>query len=279
MQLDTLQSLLPRRQIIKGFATAALTLGITGCASSGSSPATRITPTATPKHLLGSLLYLYQGHTDQVLATAWSPDSQRIASGSRDETVQVWEALTGEHAYTYHGHKDTVAAVTWSPDGQSIASGSWDQTVQIWNSTTGTTLLTYHKHTADLTTVAWSPDGKYIASGSADKTVQVWEAMTGKLLYAYNGYNVAEARQNPTKGVPPDVIYAVAWSHNGKWIAAVTQIYCGDDCGEVLIWDALTQEHFKFYPTQPMYTLAISPNDKYLASSTGISQVQVALAP
>jgi WD40 repeat protein len=193
--------------------------------------------------------------------------------------VQVWEATTGRRAQNYRGHSDIIAAAVWSPDGQYIASASADKTVQIWEATTGKQLLSYHKHTERVTAVTWSPDGKYIASGSADKTVQVWEAMTGKLLYAYNGYNVAEARQNPTKGVPPDVIYAVAWSHNGKWIAAVTQIYCGDDCGEVLIWDALTQEHFKFYPTQPMYTLAISPNDKYLASSTGISQVQVALAP
>jgi WD40 repeat protein len=294
---------------------------VAGCAASSAAPLASTTPTATPKKLPGTILYLYQGHTDQVLSTAWSPDSKRIASGSRDETVQVWDALTGGHAYTYHGHNQPVAAVTWSPDGQSIASGAWDKTVQVWDSSSGALHLTYRKHTDDLTTVAWSPvgtylasgsidktvqvweattgslvqnyqghkggittaiwspDGKYIASGSADKTVQVWEAATGHILYIYNGYNVAEAHQNPTKGVLPDLIYAVDWSHNGKWIAAVTQIYCGDDCGEVLTWDALTKQHFKFYPTQPMYTLVVSPNDKYLASSTGLSQVQVALAP
>jgi WD40 repeat protein len=366
MQLDTFQFSGPvrsRRQIIRSLAAATFTLSIAGCASTGSSLTARPSPTTPPAQGPGKTLYLYQGHTDQVLATAWSPDSKRIASGSRDETVQVWDALTGAHAFTYREHSATVAALSWSPDGQLLASGAWDQTVQIWNSTSGTLRLTYHKHTADLTTVAWSPDGKYIASGSADKTVQVWEAQTGALtqnyrghtggvttavwspdgkyiasgsadktvqvwegttgkllqsflkhtsrvtaiawspdgkyiasgssdktvqvweaatgqiLYIYNGYNAVEAHQNPTKGVPPDLIYAVGWSHNGKWIAAVTQIYCGDDCGEVVIWDALTKEHLTFYPTQPMYTLAISPNDKYFASSIGLSQVQVALAP
>ncbi|HBE25856.1 MAG TPA: hypothetical protein DDW33_09240, partial [Ktedonobacter sp.] len=37
----------------------------------------------------------YQGHSDNVFAVAWSPDGRFIASGSRDNTVQVWNATTG----------------------------------------------------------------------------------------------------------------------------------------------------------------------------------------
>src|SRR6266487_2068661 len=47
------------------------------------------TPPPTP---LGTLLYRYLGHTDPVDTVAWSPDGQRIASGSSDKTVQVWHA-------------------------------------------------------------------------------------------------------------------------------------------------------------------------------------------
>ena len=35
-------------------------------------------------------LYTYGGHTDGVYSVAWSPDGRRLASGSRDRTVQVW---------------------------------------------------------------------------------------------------------------------------------------------------------------------------------------------
>lgn len=357
------EPLFPRRRVIKGLMAATLTMGIAGCASSGSSSLANSSPTATHARKVGSVLFTYEGHTDQVLATAWSPDSKRVVSGSRDKTAQVWDALNGGHASVYRGHSNTVAALAWSPDGQFIASGSWDRTVQVWNAASASNLLVYRGHTANLTTVAWSPDskyvvsgsddksaqvwearsgalaqnyrghteavtvaawspdgkyiasgsadksvqvweattgklllsfrkhsgkitaltwspdGKYIASGSVDKTVQVWEAATGNTLYTYDGYNVDEARQNPTKGVPPDTIYAVVWSHDGKRIAAVTQIYCGDDCGEVLIWDALTKDHFTFYPTPPMFTLVLAPNDAYFASAIGISQVQVTQAP
>src|SRR5437016_3592039 len=82
-------------------------------------------------------------HTDLVLALAWSPDSQRIASAGSDDTVQIWDARTGQHFLTYHGHTNTVEAVAWSQDGTRIASASFDDTVQVWHVATGQRILTY----------------------------------------------------------------------------------------------------------------------------------------
>ena len=65
-------------------------------------------------------------------SVAWSPDGTRIASGSVDQTVQVWDAADGRNVYTYYGHSNTVSSVAWSPDGKRIASGSIDLTVQVW---------------------------------------------------------------------------------------------------------------------------------------------------
>lgn len=78
------------------------------------------------------LLYEFHGHTDVVDAVAWSPDGQHIASGSYDNTAQVWNAMDGSHAFTYTGHPGSVSAVAWSPNGRRIASGSNDNTVQVW---------------------------------------------------------------------------------------------------------------------------------------------------
>ena len=66
-------------------------------------------------------------------AVAWSPDGGHIASGSYDDTVQVWNATTGENAFTYQGHTEPVVAVAWSHDDGRIASASWDDTVRVWN--------------------------------------------------------------------------------------------------------------------------------------------------
>src|SRR5947209_1484556 len=71
--------------------------------------------------LRGTLLFTYRGHSSSVYSLAWSPDGKRIASASFDNTVQVWEPLTGNHAFTYRGHSDLVYDVAWSPDGKLIA--------------------------------------------------------------------------------------------------------------------------------------------------------------
>ena len=103
-------------------------------------------------------LYIYRGHSDFVNAVAWSPNGTRIASGSNDGTVQVWDASDGGHAYRYHGHTRKVTSVAWSPDGKRIASGSDDGTVQVWDASDGGHVYRYHGHTAEVVAVAWSPD-------------------------------------------------------------------------------------------------------------------------
>ena len=127
-----------------------------------------------PEPSAGTTLLTYRGHSGYVYAVAWSPDGSRIASGSYDQTVQVWDAATGAALLTYGGHSSFVNAVAWSPDGRRIASASHDNTVQVWDAATGASLLTYEGHSYAVYSVAWSPDGRRIASASDDQTVQVW---------------------------------------------------------------------------------------------------------
>ena len=68
---------------------------------------------------------------------AFSPDGKRLASASRDQTVKVWDAVTGQEILTLKGHTSGVTSVAFSPDGKRLASAAPRMTVKVWDAATG----------------------------------------------------------------------------------------------------------------------------------------------
>jgi hypothetical protein len=113
------------------------------------------------------------GHTGLVLSVAFSPDGKRLASGSVNKTLKVWDAETGQEKLTLKGHTDAVSSVAFSPDGKRLASASGDKTLKVWDAETGQEKLTLKGHTSSLSRVAFSPGRKPLVSGRRDKTAKV----------------------------------------------------------------------------------------------------------
>jgi WD40 repeat protein len=244
-------------------------------------------------------LLTYEGHNRKVRSVAWSPDGQRIASGSEDTTVQVWNASSGDLFLTYSNHSHLVRCVGWSPNGLYIASGGNDGTVQVWDSSTGNHILTYRGHSDWVYAVAWSPDGNYIASCGVDQTIQIWNATTGSTIFTYLGHiddvrsvafspdggyiasgsedgtaqiwDTAEGKKVQTFQSYTLGVNTVAWSHDGKYLAS------GSNDAIVQLWSIPKGDLFYTYRghTDRVYSLTWSPDDQRIASGGSDATVQV----
>jgi len=153
---------------------------------------------------------------------AWSPNGSTIASAWR-ETVEVWDALTGNNIQSIPVPNSLVTSITWLPNNRLIAFGLEDRrnhadyTVQLWEATGERYLLSYKAHLR-VNSIASLPDSQRIAFCSSD-TVQIWEAPTPKHLFTYQGHT--------------DSVTDVAWSPDGQRIAS-----CSRD-GTVQVWQAV----------------------------------------
>ncbi|KAM0363089.1 hypothetical protein ACHAO7_011405 [Fusarium culmorum] len=78
-----------------------------------------------------------KGHSSMVSSVVFSHDSKKVASGSRDKTIRIWDAETGECERVIKGHSMSVNSVVFSHDSKKVASGSRDMTIRIWDAETG----------------------------------------------------------------------------------------------------------------------------------------------
>ena len=72
----------------------------------------------------------------------FTPNGDRLISGSSDRTIKIWDVFTGTYLGTLQGHSHWVASLALSQDAKILISGSWDETIRCWDIPTGQCLQT-----------------------------------------------------------------------------------------------------------------------------------------
>jgi WD40 repeat protein len=224
-------------------------------------PPVRSLSTSRPDFVLDRTL---KGHSAWVTAVAFSVDGQRLASGSWDRSVKLWNVPTGQELTTVGSKGKEVEAVAFSRNGQWLATENSANMATLWDATTGAEIRTFpgNKPVGVLGSnwvysIAFSPDGRWLASGVDDKTVRLWDVQTGRTV-------------RDLVGLRRSVIY-VAFSPDGHWLAT------GADDKTIVIWDVSTGQEIRRLTghKRPIYAVAFSPNGRWLASASGDKTVRL----
>ncbi|KAG0269267.1 hypothetical protein BGZ95_002140 [Linnemannia exigua] len=210
-----------------------------------------------------------------VESIVFSPDSRSLVSSGYDNTLRLWDPITGEELLTLEGHSHNIHSVAISPCGSRIASAGNDGTVRLWDAQTGECLCVLEGHGSYVKSVKYSPDGRQVVSGGWDGTIRLWDSKTGEPV------NVS----NPCSGH----VMSLAYSPDGQWIAAGHSRghiaaghgrgppAAGHDRGHLQLWDAGTLEPGPILSghTKEITGIDFSPNGQWIASSSGDHTVRL----
>lgn len=196
-------------------------------------------------------------HAGSVNGCAISPDGKWLISASEDNTLKIWDSITGEVRQTLTGHTGWVSGCAISPDGTWVVSVSRDRTLKIWDVATGEIRYTLTGHTRSVNGCVISPDGKWLLSASGDNTLRIWDSSTTEIRHVFAGH---------TSGVNG---YAI--SPDGTWFLSAS----GDNT--LKIWDSVTGEVRLVLTghTRSVNKCTISPDSAQLISVSGDNTLRI----
>uniref|UniRef100_A0A6E8VQ36 CTLH domain-containing protein n=1 Tax=Anopheles coluzzii TaxID=1518534 RepID=A0A6E8VQ36_ANOCL len=117
-------------------------------------------------------LQVLNDHSDEVWFCKFSPDGRRLATGSKDNSVIVWEVdpvkLLLRNKRSFEGHTYGVSYIAWSPDSKHFIACGPDDCPDLWIwDVEQEKLVTKFSHSTDdsLTCAAFNRDGTRFVTG------------------------------------------------------------------------------------------------------------------
>ncbi|KAJ8446087.1 hypothetical protein Cgig2_017589 [Carnegiea gigantea] len=149
-----------------------------------------------------SCSYVLAGHTGIVLCldTCISSSGRTlIVTGSKDNSVRLWEAETRKCIGVGTGHMGAVGAVAFSKKQRNfVVSGSSDHTIKVWSfdgligdyeePSSIKAKAVVAAHDKDINSLAVAPNDSYICSGSQDRTACVWKLPDLVFVVKFKGH-------------------------------------------------------------------------------------------
>jgi len=132
----------------------------------------------------------FEGHGAPVRSVSFSADGSLVLSGSHDNTVKVWEVLTGRTLKTFRGHDSWVRSCAFSPDKRTVVSAGHDHRATLWNITDYEEVRVLQGrilqgHQDAVLSASFNRDGKSIVTASRDRSAKTWDFVTGDEIRSF----------------------------------------------------------------------------------------------
>jgi len=126
--------------------------------------------------------YNLTGHTDRITSMQVDSETKRLASGSWDFSVKIWDLVTGVCLRTLTGHIFRIKCVDFC--GGTVVSGGWDNEAKVWDANSGECKQTFSGHSSYIWATQLLSRRKRLITGSWDCTIRLFDLDSGKCMYA-----------------------------------------------------------------------------------------------
>ncbi|KAK9680759.1 WD domain, G-beta repeat [Popillia japonica] len=191
-------------------------------------------------------IQILNDHCDEVWFCQFSPDGQKLATGSKDTNVMIWnvhpETCTISPRKTLEGHSYGAAYLAWHPDSVHLLACGPEESPEVWmwNTETEKCIKISNGPEDVLTACAWHKDGsRFVVGGIRGHFYQV--DFEGNVLDTWEGVRV-----------------------NGLWCRSDGKTVLASDTHHRIrsyVLDELT-DHNVLHEDQPIMAFTVDKNDR-----------------
>jgi WD40 repeat protein len=205
---------------------------------------------------------VFKVHQGPVTALAWN-GGPILASAGADQKIVLLSMPAGKPAQTLPAGS-IVRALAMAPDGKRAAGSLDDFSIQLVDVPGGKLANKLAGHTNWVLALAFNADGKQLASGGYEGKVFIWDVDGGKKM---SEIVVKPATPPPDPKAPPPpplTVTAVAFSPDGKTLAA------GTADGQIFLFNPADGKLIRPLPghTAVITSLIFHPNNTLLVSGS-----------
>ncbi|KAK3770625.1 hypothetical protein RRG08_052965 [Elysia crispata] len=206
----------------------------------------------------GRLVNTLGQHKGPIFALKWNKRGNYILSAGVDKTTIIWDANTGSCTQQFPFHTAPALDVDWQ-NNTTFASCSTDMCIHVCRLGDIRPVKTFQGHTNEVNAIKWDPQGQLLASCSDDMTLKIWSMKNDQRVHDLQAHSKE--------------IYTIKWSPTGGGTNNPNQnliLASASFDSTVRLWEVErgTCLHTLTKHTEPVYSVAFSPDGKYIASGS-----------